>query len=60
MGVFVGEGVPVLTGNIKVMAGKGIKVVVAEGVEVTDGVKVCEGVPEVPVGVWLINPTVIV
>lgn len=37
-GVFVGVGVPVLTGNIKVIAGNGIKVVVADGVDVDDGV----------------------
>ncbi len=47
--VIVGEGVLVATGNINVMAGKGIKVVVGVSVMVGKGVKVPVGEPGIMV-----------
>lgn len=58
MGVIVAVDVLVDAGNISVMTGKGINVVVGVSDGVTDGVYVCDGVPDVPVGVWEFNPPV--
>ena len=49
-GVMVFVEVTVAAGNIKVIAGNGIRVVVGVCDAVAEGVKVCEGVPWVSVG----------
>ena len=58
--VIVAVDVLVAAGNISVITGKGINVVVGVNEGVTDGVYVCDGVLDVPVGVWEFKPLVVV
>lgn len=56
LGVFVVVDVLVDAGNINVIAGKGNSVVVGVSDGVAEGVYVREGVPGVPVWVWVVVP----